>query len=150
MGELLTFGGEAAFVGLLLAAAVIDGRSFRLPNWLTASLALAFVPWAAAGAGDPSFYLWHASCGAALFLVCGWAFSRGLMGGGDAKLLAACALWTGWAELARFLLTTGMAGGVLALAVLTLRPPEAHGRLPYGIAIAAGGLDFWLRRSALL
>lgn len=150
MGDLLTIGAEGAFVAMMLAAACIDGSSFRLPNPLTATVALAFPVWAAAQIDDPMHAAWHASAGLAVLAVTAFAFWRGVMGGGDAKLLAACALWTGWSELPRFLITTSLAGGLLALIILCLRQPEERRRLPYGIAIAAGGLDFWLRHSAVL
>jgi Flp pilus assembly protein protease CpaA len=63
--------------------------------------------------------------------------------------MAATALWAGPAYVFQFLTAMAMAGGVLSLAVL-LRPRFAalagrgvatHARrVPYGIAIAAGGL----------
>ena len=69
-----------------------------------------------------------------------------LLGGGDVKLLAAGALWLGAAALGPFLLATVLAGGVLAVAFLLaglLRrraAGAAAASLPYGIAIAAGGI----------
>ncbi|CAA7623948.1 Flp pilus assembly protein, protease CpaA [Magnetospirillum sp. LM-5] len=150
MGDLLTIGAEGAFVAMMLAAAFIDGCSFRLPNPLTAGVALAFLPWALGRFDDPWLLLAHLAAGLVIMAVAALAFARNILGGGDAKLLAACALWTGFDELSRFLVTTSLAGGVLALAVLCLRPAGESRRLPYGIAIAAGGLDFWLRNSAVL
>ncbi|MNL68422.1 hypothetical protein D3C87_1931400 [compost metagenome] len=77
------------------------------------------------------------------------------MGGGDAKLLTACAIWFGLtSSLTAFLLYVSIFGGVLTLAVLLLRQQEdtilASGipfpqllltakKIPYGIAIALGG-----------
>jgi prepilin peptidase CpaA len=150
MGDLLTIGAEGAFVAMMLAAAFIDGSSFRLPNPLTAAVALAFLPWAFVRYDDPLQALPHLAAGLAIMAVAAIAFARNIMGGGDAKLLAACALWTGFDELGRFLITTSLAGGVLALTIVCLRPAGESRRLPYGIAIAAGGLDFWLRHSAVL
>jgi prepilin peptidase CpaA len=84
-------------------------------------------------------------------------FARGWIGGGDAKLFAATALWVGWPAVLTDLAVTGLAGGVLAVALLTLRSapvrsflptgPDWFERLaepgenvPYGVAIAAGAL----------
>jgi prepilin peptidase CpaA len=79
------------------------------------------------------------------------------MGGGDAKLLAAAALWMGWPAVLPFLAGAAIAGGGLAMALLALRSaalrplvlggPRWVVRLadpgegaPYGVAIAAGAL----------
>lgn len=77
------------------------------------------------------------------------------MGGGDAKLLTASAIWFGFnASLAAFLLFVAVFGGLLTLAVLLLRSQEnlilaaripvprlllTAKKIPYGIAIAFGG-----------
>ena len=146
------------FVLLMLAAAVSDVRSFRLPNWLVAAVALLFVI-AALAAGMPlKLALWHTLAGT-LVLAGGFVlFSARIIGGGDAKLLAAAALWMGWSKLAMFLLYTALAGGVLAIAILLWELVRLHVEitsgnsdsslirrvtslkpdLPYGVAIAAG------------
>jgi prepilin peptidase CpaA len=94
---------------------------------------------------------------AALLLV---AFARGWLGGGDVKLLIACSLFVGIADMPAFVLATALAGGALSIAVLCALPfrakagalPPTGGalrrggislssvRLPYGVAIAAGGV----------
>jgi prepilin peptidase CpaA len=58
-------------------------------------------------------------------------------------------LWIGPAGLPRFLLVMALTGGLVALAALLGRRAEAgslrpllRGHVPYGIAIAAGGLDW--------
>jgi prepilin peptidase CpaA len=84
-------------------------------------------------------------------------FAFGWIGGGDAKLFAACALWLGWSASLSYLAITGLAGGALAVALLGmrsvwLRPIAARGPawfnrlatpgagVPYGVAIAFGAL----------
>jgi prepilin peptidase CpaA len=135
-----------AAVGLFAAAAVTDTRARRIPNLLPAGLALLGVARigaalaAGAGAGMVA-----ADLGAALavFAAGAVAFRFGLLGGGDAKLFAAGALWLGAAAVGPFLLATVLAGGVLAVGFLAagmLRGPGAGAGLPYGIAIAAGGI----------
>ena len=83
------------------------------------------------------------------------------MGGGDAKLLAASALWLGYDHLMPFLVLVSLLGGVLALLILGYRRfvpmaavvgtvPKWAARLhengtgiPYGIAIAGGALSMY-------
>ncbi|MEK7264914.1 MAG: pilus assembly protein CpaA, partial [Pseudomonadota bacterium] len=78
------------------------------------------------------------------------------LGGGDAKLLAACAPWIGLAALGPFLVYTALAGGGFAVALILFRMTPAlpvyaqapwlmrlHQRpkdIPYAVAIALGGL----------
>ena len=136
-----------AAVGLFAAAAVTDSRSRRIPNALPAGLALlglvrmAAALAAGAGAGAVAADL---AAAMAVFAAGAVAFRFGLLGGGDAKLIAAGALWLGAAALGPFLLATVLAGGVLAVAFvvagLLRRRGAAAASLPYGIAIAAGGI----------
>ena len=56
-----------------------------------------------------------------MFLLGALLFAFGLFGGGDVKLVAAMALWTGFADLPRFLLIMGAAGGLLGLVLLLKR-----------------------------
>jgi prepilin peptidase CpaA len=83
-------------------------------------------------------------------------FSLGLIGGGDAKLASATALWLGWDVLMNYGLVTAIFGGALSIALLAIRKvplprllldhkwiarlhsPETG--IPYGVALAAGGL----------
>ncbi len=147
-----------AFSLLMVSAAVSDAMNYRIPNWLTALIALLF-PAAALATGMPvEQMLWHLVAG--LVVLClGFALSAaGMFGGGDAKLMAAAALWLGWPQELRFLVYTALAGGILAIGYLawsllqmlieiggraenvplirrlmTLRP-----NLPYGVALAVG------------
>ena len=93
------------------------------------------------------------ACAAVVFGVGIAAFAAGALGGGDVKLLAAASLFAGPGLIADFLLVTALAGGVLGAAVFAGAPigPPAPAAdtairtrlrrgLPYGPAIAAGGL----------
>jgi prepilin peptidase CpaA len=92
-----------------------------------------------------------------MLVVAAGMFALGWLGGGDAKLMTAAALWLGLKGLAPFVIFTGLAGGALALALLGLRSawlrpytqagPSWARRLatpgesaPYGVAIAVGAL----------
>ena len=129
---------------LLLVAAVIDVRTFTISNRLNVAVALlAPVYWWSIG-----LPLWPDAAiqvGIALivFLLLAGAFYAGMMGGGDVKLAAALALWLSPASTLKFLVIMSIAGGILTLAVLGLhRFQKKPGRpeIPYGVAIAFGGL----------
>jgi prepilin peptidase CpaA len=145
------------FPVLVIVAAVRDATSFTIPNWISLALVAAF-PLAALAAGLPPLEIArHAGVGA-IALAAGMAlFALRWAGGGDAKLLAASALWLGWPDVAQFLAVMALSGGTLAVVLLTLRSaalrpfvmlgPEWVTRLakpgesiPYGLAIAVGAL----------
>lgn len=153
----------AAVFSLALAAAiVIDVASFRIPNAIPLSLAGLFLVDAfLRGVAVPILAL-HLTAGAALLAAGAALYYVGVVGGGDAKFLAAVALWSGWYELPRLLIVMALAGGVLSLALLLvrrLRTGAASGPfarllaagapVPYGVAIAAGGFDLWFRHMIL-
>lgn len=125
---------------VFLAAAVTDIRARRIANGLVLALAV-IAGLRMAVEGGPS--LADLGVALALFAAGVLAFHAGVMGGGDVKLLAVGALWTGAAGAGPFLVATALAGGALALGFLIVRPKDAAGRpmsLPYGVAIAAGGI----------
>jgi prepilin peptidase CpaA len=150
-----------AFAALVIVAAMTDLATFTIPNWISIALAIAFAP-AVLLAGLPlgelaSLIGWHVGVGVAIFILAAGMFALGWIGGGDAKLMAASALWVGPGGLPAFAVFTGLAGGALALSLLAmrsawLRPLAAAGpswtqRLatpgesaPYGVAIAIGAL----------
>jgi prepilin peptidase CpaA len=145
------------FAALVIVAALKDLQSFTIPNWISAALALAFAPAALALGVSLGAIGVSLAVGLGVFVVSAAMFALGWVGGGDAKLMTAAALWLGLGGLAPFAVFTGLAGGALALGLLALRsdwvrPFAATGpawakRLatpgesaPYGVAIAAGAL----------
>ncbi|EKV28668.1 Type IV prepilin peptidase TadV/CpaA [Caenispirillum salinarum AK4] len=146
----------AIFAAPLIVAAIWDGMKYRIPNLLTVLLAASFVP-AALLAPQPVDWAWHLGAAALVFGGGAACFAMGWLGGGDVKLAAAVALWLGPLTPV-FLLAMAVAGGVVALVVLGVRRLVARlggGRstgaplprlltagegVPYGLAIAAGGL----------
>lgn len=163
--------------GLLLAllglAAWHDLRHYRIPNALTlggAGLALVLSMVLPGGQGwAPSLLGWITGL---LFLLP--LFALRAMGAGDVKLLAMAGAFTGPAGALAIGLYTLIAGGVLALAVAAgggrlqqalrnvqamtvpcLAPaaptgerPVSAGKLPYGVALLAGGLAWWWQAAA--
>ncbi len=148
MDSSLTATAAAALPVLLVWAGAVDIFTRAIPNALVLLIAACFVLFAAA-AGMPSAKIaGHAMC-AGLVLAFGFLlFSRSLMGGGDAKLLAAASLWFGFETLPPFLAATALAGGVLSLAYLAVsaarvglgQTTELARTVPYGAAVAAGAL----------
>ncbi len=145
------------FAGLVIGAAVKDISTFTIPNWISIALTVAFVPAAlAVGVSVPTIGISFAIGLAALVLAVGM-FALGWIGGGDAKLMAAAAVWVGLRGIGPYAVYTGLAGGALALALVALRSawlrplaeagPGWARRLatpgesaPYGVAIAVGAL----------
>jgi prepilin peptidase CpaA len=130
----------------LCAAALSDLRSFRIANVFPAILILLFV-----GTHSVSGFsgaLWANLLHFLLALVVGMVlFSRGWVGGGDAKLYAAAALWFNWEGAVALIFLTGVAGLLLALAFVGARMTglrknvsKEDQRIPYGVAIAAGAI----------
>jgi prepilin peptidase CpaA len=144
LGTLLSIGAIAIF----FFAAAFDLAHRRIPNPLVTALALLGglrLLWALA-TGEASATP-GADLGIALAIFAAGAvlFHLNLIGGGDVKLLAAGALWLGAASVTPFLVVTTLAGGALALVFLlwgavARLPVEARPSLPYGVAIAAGGI----------
>ncbi len=146
---LLFFPAAMAFAGSM------DLVSMTIPNRISLAMIAGFFC-AALWAGLPANVVFAHVAAGVLMLAAGIGmFAMGWVGGGDAKLLAAGALWLGLSNLATFLLITGVVGAVLMLALVAYRgyPASAlplpawaarlhHSKtgIPYGIAIGAAGL----------
>lgn len=137
-----------ALLGLLaialLTAAFTDMRRRQIDNWLNASIALtAPLYWLVAGMAlwpDIALQIGFAFVVSAV-LIGLWHFR--LIGGGDIKLLGALALWIAPASYLTLLIIMALTGGVLTILIASLHiMARRKGRpaIPYGIAIAIGGL----------
>jgi len=110
--------------------------------------------------------LWALAVAVVVFAIGFAMFAAGIAGGGDVKLLSALALWAGPWMVFEFLVVTSAAGGLLAVALGTPRmrggraaavdglsieagKPPRRRPIPYGIAIAAGGLFVLVRLAAV-
>ncbi|HTR85381.1 MAG TPA: prepilin peptidase [Reyranella sp.] len=152
---LLHIGCLAAYAALLIAAGWQDLRTMRIANGLCLAVVASFALWALSGLALGSVSLlqigWSVLCAGAVFAVGALFFALRVLGGGDVKLLAAASLFAGPALQLDFLTVTALVGGLLGLAILAGLPVgpvavegEVRARLrsglPYGPAIAAGGL----------
>ncbi|MFN0024106.1 MAG: prepilin peptidase [Parvularculaceae bacterium] len=146
----------SAFPAALIIAALNDIYEFKIPNWVSAVLFCAYFA-AGLGLGADAGVLLEGLLLACAALVIGFAlFALRIIGGGDAKLLAASAPWVGLSALAPFMVNVALAGAALAIVLLLFRrmPPlpiyaqtpwllRLHQRpkdIPYGVAIAVGAL----------
>ncbi len=102
---------------ILIEAAIIDGRSLRVPNWLTFHFVaggLAFAFWRG-GSDLLSLSILGAAVGLASLLP---LYAIGGMGAGDVKLMAGLGAWIGpWLTLCAFLSST-IAGAVIAAGMI--------------------------------
>jgi prepilin peptidase CpaA len=144
------------FPALLIIAAVSDLLTFKIPNWISFGLLGLFVVVAPFSGLSWLIVTSHLVLGVVLLLVGMVMFSMNLLGGGDAKLLAAVGLWTGWLALPVYLLWAAMVGGILALTLMMFRKAplvagmkatpwiarlhDEQAGIPYGIALSAGAL----------
>ena len=146
----------SVFPAALIIAAANDLYEFKIPNWIAITLFCAyFAAGAAFGAGASDMLEGLLLAGAALTIGFG-LFAMRILGGGDAKLIAAIAPWIGLSAAPLFLVNMAFSGAVLAAALLLFRKTPAlpiyaqapwvmrlHQKpkdIPYAVAIAAGGL----------
>ena len=135
---------------LLLVAAVVDMRTFTISNRLNLAIAL-MAPlfwWSVALPVWPNVAV-QVGMALAVFTLLAAAFYAGMMGGGDVKLAAALTLWFSPESTLRFLVLMSLAGGVLTLVLLAahrMRKKPGQPQIPYGVAIAFGGLAILTQR----
>ncbi len=144
------------FPAAMALAASMDLLTMTIPNRLTVALAVGYFVVALAIGLPGQAVLYSLSCGAAVLVLAFGLFSLGWIGGGDAKLAAATALWLGWGGLYDYSVASAIFGGMLTLALLVARRVDLpvwlsarawiarlHDRksgVPYGIALAAAGM----------
>lgn len=142
-----------ALYGVLALAALMDVWKLRIPNLFPAAVILLFPGWMyACGWGGG---LWqNVIVFLGTFLGGLFLFSRGWLGGGDVKLLAAIGLWFDFKGAAALYLWIGIGGALLAIVFILLRRTlpagltrsgnipslKAGGPIPYGLAISAGAM----------
>lgn len=144
------------FPAAMAYAAASDIVSMTISNRLCLVLVASFALCAVSVGLTWTQLGWHLASGLLVLAVCFGFFAAGWIGGGDAKLAAATALWFGFDQLLPYILISSFAGGALTLALLSLRqmplPRPAAGwswaqrlhdkdeGVPYGVALAFAAL----------
>jgi prepilin peptidase CpaA len=152
--------------GIFAFVAFSDLRTRRIPNgFIVAILFLAALRIAVTG--DPNGALYTLLASMAVFIATFLLFWRGLLGGGDVKLIGATGLLIGYHDMFQFLFVMSVCGALVALAVvagerLGLQPgarpatmpvaqehqqPRARLTVPYGVAIALAAIFTLLVRT---
>ncbi|MGE0282032.1 MAG: prepilin peptidase [Rhizobiaceae bacterium] len=141
----------------MLFAAVSDMLSMTIANRVSIILVAAFVIVAPLTGMNGQAIAWHLAAGVIVLCATFILFAFGGMGGGDAKLMSASAVWMGFGfNLIAYLVAASFLGGLLTLAVLAYRgsplavytagnrflrnfTSDAKG-VPYGIALGVAGI----------
>lgn len=154
---MLTYLIALSFCGTMIYAAISDLLIMKISNIACIFLAISFLILAPLNGLPIQAVLFHILAGAAALVICFGLFSINAMGGGDAKLISATALWTGFSvSLVDYLLISAITGGILTLVILMMRKLIDRTRIehigflyrltdpkkgiPYGIALAIAGL----------
>ena len=109
------------FPALMAFAASSDLFTMTISNRVSLVLVGGFVLLAALSGMSAADVLSHAGAAACVLVVTFGFFARGWIGGGDAKLAAATALWLGFDHLADYLLYASLLGGALTLLLIQFR-----------------------------
>lgn len=144
------------FPAVMAFAASSDLLTMTISNRLTLALAGGFAVLAFATGMTLHDVGMHLAAGAVVLTIGFICFSQGWIGGGDAKLAAATALWFGFEHLMNYLLYASLFGGALTMLLIQFRAlplPAAMAKqpwimrlhekgagVPYGIALAAAAL----------
>ena len=144
------------FPALMAYSAASDLITMRISNRISIALILGFLVFAVATGLPLAAVGSHFACGALVLAITFTLFSVGQIGGGDAKLAAATAVWFGFPHVLEYGLIASMLGGALTLAIVAARrwPAPQFVRetpwmfrlhdpkvgVPYGIALAAAAL----------
>src|SRR5450755_3756323 len=144
------------FPALMAFAASSDLLTMTISNRLSLALAGCFFLLTIITGMSLTAVGMHLAAGALVLVISVGFFSMGWIGGGDAKLAAATALWFGFDNLLDYLVYASLFGGVLTIVLIQfrklplpgplarqpwiLRLHETGGGIPYGIALAAAAL----------
>jgi prepilin peptidase CpaA len=144
------------FPAMMAFAASSDLLTMTISNRVSLILAGGFFMLAPAGGMAVTDVGMHLGAACIVLVAAFGFFTQGWIGGGDAKLAAATALWLGFDHLLPYLVYASLFGGALTLALIQFRMaplPQAlarqdwlerlhkkDGGVPYGIALAAAAL----------
>ncbi len=140
--------------GLCVWAAIMDVSTLTIPNWLNLGLAALGLVAIVIVSPGPAALLIHLGLALVCLVVGFGLFAGGVIGGGDAKMVPAVAIWLGPAAMLPFLAMMAVAGGGLAVFLLVIRSSVSPQRIParvrrpfiagegvpYAVAITAGAI----------
>lgn len=143
------------FPALMAFGAAMDLLTMTIPNRVSVLLVALFVVVAPLTGMSFDDFLMHLAAGGLVLVASFILFAIGGFGGGDAKLLAAGALWVGLDLLVDFLVGVTLLGGALAVLIVLYRTAPIYGLplphwafklhergtgIPYGLAISGSAL----------
>jgi prepilin peptidase CpaA len=161
--------GLTLFPATMAFAAASDLLTMTIANRISLILVAGFALVAVVGGLSGTVLLWHLAAGAAVLVVAFVLFACRWIGGGDAKLAAATALWLGFDNLFEYVIDASILGGALTVLIILFRKiplpnifagsqwaERLHRHdagIPYGIALAAAALivyshSEWMARLA--
>ena len=136
-------------------AAYKDATSMKIPNWISLVLIAGFFVMTPFVWQSFAAFGEHLLVGLAFFIAGFAFFAFGWLGGGDAKLMAATALWWQWSDAPTYIVYTTIIGAVLGLFLLLGRKYvpvsiltsswayqlfKEEKNMPYGLALAGGAM----------
>lgn len=144
------------FPAMMVFSAISDVLTMTIPNRVSVILVLSFLALAVVLPMPVATVAMHVTSGATVLLLTFALFQLGWIGGGDAKLASATALWLGWENLLDYGVLASIAGGALTVFIVSMRWSQLPERLlsigfiarlaeksngvPYGVALAVAGL----------
>ncbi|MBY0613469.1 MAG: prepilin peptidase [Beijerinckiaceae bacterium] len=153
---MLQYGILFLFPALMAFSAASDLVTMTISNKVSLLLIAAFIVLAVVSGMPLQEIGWHLLAGIAVLAVTFSLFALGWIGGGDAKLAAATAIWMGFGHLLEYVLVSTLLGGLLTVAMLSMRqypwPAVVDSvpwiarlyrldkGIPYGIALGLAGL----------
>ena len=145
-------------LGMALAAAM-DFTTMTISNKLIVALLIGFVVLSPLAGMDWQTFSMHWAAGGVVLAIAFLMFALRWIGGGDAKLAAATALWLGWDHTLGYLALASIFGGALTLSILAFRGAvvpafiirhpwvqrlhDEKAGVPYGVALAAAALAIY-------
>jgi prepilin peptidase CpaA len=144
------------FPALMAFAAASDFVSMTISNKVSLALLFGFLVVACASGMSAGDLAMHFAAALTVLAASFGLFVCGTIGGGDAKLAAATALWLGFEALLPYFLLAAMLGGVLTVVIIQFRlmplpqllktqawAARLHRQdagVPYGLALAGAAL----------
>ncbi len=139
-------------LGLTAIAAYKDILTYTIPNWISLLLLCVFPLFSLASSMSLTVFGLHFFVGGVALVITMGLYALKVIGGGDAKLFSALALWFGWNDIGMFVFYLAIIGLILVVFLVALRNIPALSKesrpewvrklfgkknpVPYGIALS--------------